>query len=122
MPESKSGALDQLGDAPSENRSLKESRIVQRVLLQPAHGETLHRSRQLREQHLRIFLPPELGEHAAARPRHSGRTGSALTAFAQPLEMLRDDGISARSAGLEIIAALPRQKGRYFERFRIPCQ
>src|SRR6187455_3042187 len=118
MPESKSGALDQLGDAPSENQSLLVSKVVQRVTLQPPRDEAPHGRRQFLVQGFRILLPRKFAEHAGARSRHA----RPWTAFSQPRKMLRDFGISAHRDGLEIIAALTRQKGRYFERFRIPCQ
>src|SRR6185295_16423198 len=100
MPESKSGALDQLGDAPSENRSLKLSPVVQRVLLQTPRDEAPHGRRQFLVQGFRIRLPRKFGKYACPGPRHAG----LRAALSQPREMLANFGISVHNAGLEIIA------------------
>src|SRR6185369_17853548 len=101
MPESKSGALDQLGDAPSEKPS-KKSTVVQRVMLQPPRDEAPHGRRQFLVQRFRIRLPGKFGKYAGAGPRHARREQTRRAAFLQPREMVRDFGISAHCAGLKI--------------------
>ena len=106
MPESKSGALDQLGDAPVVLPIV--SPFIKRVAFQATGDKAPHCRRQFTVQRERIFFPWKFGKHAGPGTRHARTEASPWTALPQPLQMLRDFRISARRDRLEIVAALPR--------------
>ena len=106
MPESKSGALDQLGDAPVVLFVM--SPFVKRVPREAPGDKASHCCRQFTVQRTRIFFPWKFGKYAGSGTRHARREGCPRTAFSQPRKMPRDFRISARRDRFEIIAALPR--------------
>src|SRR5205085_7205445 len=69
MPESKSGALGQLGDSPTES-----SLLAQGMVLEPLRDESRHRGRQLVEHAPRRFHAFVGREHRASRSRHARRS------------------------------------------------
>ena len=69
-------------------------------------------------QRARFGFGFELGENTRSGPRHARLRAVLL----QPRKARCHVGISGDDCGFQVVRSLPRQKGRYFESFRTPCQ
>src|SRR5688572_16315632 len=94
------------------------SPVMERVTLEALRHESARSPRQLGLNRIRLRPGLELGEDARSGARHA-RLRAPLP---EPCEPRGHLGIAGGDDGFEIVAPLPREKGRYFELFRSPCQ
>src|SRR5258708_29433535 len=120
MPESKSGALTRCGTPewghPSQSDLLCPG--VQRVFVQPLRPEAAHPPWQLALKGERFGCGPGFCEHARPGTRHARLRAAVL----EPRELRCYRGIASGYDRFQIVRPLAREKGRYFEWFRIACQ
>src|SRR5258708_14234160 len=120
MPESKSGALARL--APPQWGHTSQSNllcpVVEGVFGQPLRDEASHPPWQLALKGWRFGFGPEFCEHARPGTRHARLRAAVL----EPRELRCYRGIASGYDRFQIVRPLAREKGRYFEWFRIACQ
>src|SRR5258708_21029257 len=120
MPESKSGALTSLA-TPRWGHTAPSNRLrpgVQRVFVQPLRPEAADPPWQLALKGERFGFGPEFCEHARPGTRHARLRAAVL----EPRELRCYRGIASGYDRFQIVRPLAREKGRYFEWFRIACQ
>src|SRR4029079_11711896 len=120
MAESKSAALTSLA-TPQLSRTLLtglRNPVMERMTVQSPRHESTHARRQLGVDRDCFGLRCELGEEARSGARHA----RLRAVFPQPRELRSYLGVAAGHDPLKVVRSEPREKGRYFECFRLPCQ
>src|SRR3954447_26970901 len=112
--------LNQLGDSPVVWTLAHRSGnpVMQRMTLEPPRHESAHPRRQLGVDRDRFGLRCELGEETRSGARHASLRASTT----KPRELRAHLGVSGAHDRFEVVPSLPREKGRYFECFGLPCQ
>src|SRR3954462_7761998 len=108
--------LNQLGDSPVVFNSICP--VMKRVTLESLRHESAHPPRHLGLNRERFGFVRKLGEDTRSGARHA-RLRAPLP---EPREMRCHLGIARAHYSFKIVCALPREKGRYCESFRIACQ
>src|SRR4051812_24934811 len=117
--------LNQLGDSPVVKNLTHGPRnpgsrhpVMERMTVEPSRHESAHPVRQLGVDRDRFGLRRELIEETRSGARHTRLRAS----LSKPRELRAHLGVLGAHDPFEVVPSLPREKGRYFECFRLPCQ